>query len=260
MSLNLESSDKSLNLLPILQNDLLINSPFKLIDEDFDIFNFPLEYYDNKPYKEILSETNYEKAFLKSTNFIISKKKFRGKQSNNYRKVKHLSNSIDNILTKIQVHFFSFIIGIANDALFTEFKDKNTYNFKGIIYKEKAKFNFLLFEKYKKFRIKDILELKISPKFKLFQIDHNKQLLNKVCNLSNWLDKLFDMNYLKLFNYYYNNRKPLNAIFFEGKEIKLSKRTKNFYYLLEKNKNNEVELIQIVESYYFNDFCLYKKE
>ena len=66
---------------------------------------------------------------------------------------------MDNILTKIQVHFFSFIIDIANDALFTEFKENNTYNFKGIDYKIKTKFNHSLFEKYKKSRIKDILEL-----------------------------------------------------------------------------------------------------
>ena len=171
---------------------------------------------------------------------------------------------MDNILTKIQVHFFSFIIDIANDALFTEFKEENTYNFKGIDYKIKTKFNHSSFETYKKSRIKDILELEISPKFKLSQMDHNKQLLDKVMNLSNWLDKFFDMNYLKLFSYYYNNKNALKAIFFEGKEIKLSKKTKSFYYLIEKNKINKNELIKTAESYYFNEddslFYLDKKE
>ena len=59
------------------------------------------------------------------------------------------------------------------------------------------------------------------------------------------------MNYLELFNYYYNNQKSLNVICFEGKEIKLSKKTKSFYYLLEKYKKDENELIEIAKSYYF---------
>ena len=50
------------------------------------------------------------------------------------------------------------------------------------------------------------------------------------------------MNYLKHFNYYYNKQKPLNDIFFEGKEIKLSKKIKCFYNLIDKNKNNKNEL------------------
>ena len=49
-----------------------------------------------------------------------------------------------------------------------------------------------------------------------------------------WLDKLFEMNYLELFKYYYNNGKPLNKIVFENKGIILSSKTKSFYYLLEK--------------------------
>ena len=167
-------------------------------------------------------------------NIFNFEKKDRGKQTKNTRKVKHRSNSLDNILTKIQVHFFSFIIDIANDTLFTKFKEKNTYNYKGIDYKIKTKFNHSSFEKYKKSRIKDILELEISPKFKLSQMDHNKQLLDIVLSLSNWLDKFFDMNYFKLFSYYYNSKNPLKAIFFEGKEIKFKKNKKFSLFIRKK--------------------------
>ena len=257
MEFNLESVDESFNLYPSLSNDISTN-------DDFDII-YPLIFHDDKPSQEIQKVQIYDstlsinpKPIFKTTN---SK---RGKQIRNSRKVEHTSHSLDNMLTKIQVHFFSFIIDIANDALFTAFQEINTNNFKGLNHKIKSKFNQLLFEKYKKYRIKDILELEISPKFKLFKIDNNKELLNKVCTLSNWLDKFFDINYLKLFNYYYNNKKPLNAIFFEGKEIKLSEKTKSFYNLLEKNKNIKNELITIAESYYFKGedtfFYLDKKE
>ena len=255
MEFNSESFDESFNLYHSLSNDISTNDDFGII--------CPLLFYDDKTSEEISREKNCNTTKNPKSIFKTKKTK-RGLQTRNTRKVEHTSHSLDNMLTKIQVHFFNFIIDIANDALFTEFQEIKINNFKGLNHKIKSKFNQLLFEKYKKYRIKDILELEISPKFKLSQIDHNKQLLNKVCTLSNWLDKFFDINYLKLFNYYYNNKKPLNAIFFEGKEIKLSKKTKSFYYLLEKNKNIKNELIKIAESYYFNEedtfFYLDKKE
>ena len=257
MGSNLESFDESMYLSPSLSNNISTNDCFYTI--------YPQINYDDKASKEIQKIKNYDTTLSMSSKPIFkTTNSKRGKQIRNSRKVEHTSHSLDNMLTKIQVHFFSFIIDIANDALFTEFQEINTNNFKGLNHKIKSKFNQFLFEKYKKYRIKDILELEISPKFKLSQIDHNKQLLNRVCTLSNWLDKFFDINYLKLFNYYYNNKKPLNSIFFEGKEIKLSKKTKSFFYLLEKNKNIKNELIKIAESYYYNEedafFYLDKKE
>ena len=63
------------------------------------------------------------------------------------------------------------------------------------------------------------------------------------------------MKYLKLFNYYYYNKEePLKKIIFENKEIILSPKTKSFYELLKKNKNNELreEIIKAVKSIYFN--------
>ena len=60
------------------------------------------------------------------------------------------------------------------------------------------------------------------------------------------------MNYLKLFNYYYNKGKPLDKIVFENKEVILSNETKSFYYLLEKYKSLRQNLINTVESVYFD--------
>ena len=266
-----ESFDESFNL-GLWSNDLINNSSFISTNSDIGNISYTFGNFEDIKYNEISREINYDAIKIpiidsiptKNEAFIIKKYKKRGRSlTKNTRKIRHKSNSSDNILSKIQVHFFSFIIDIVNDALFTEFHEKKTNNFKGINYKIKTKFNFLLFEKYKKYSIKDILKLEVSPKFKCFQIDYNNQLLEKVSNLSNWLDKFFNMNYLKLFNYYYNNRKPLNVILFEGKEIKLSKKTKSFYNLLEKNKSIEKELIRDAESHYFNKdyafFCIDEK-
>ena len=207
----------------------------------------------NEPYLALEPENDVlkDKIITKIGKFQIEKKKDRGKQSKLSRKRKHEKTSLDNLLTKVQVHFFSFIIDISNDALFTEFNIKNNDNFKEIDYRFKRKINYSSFEIYKNGSIKNILKLEISPKYKNYCKDHNEKLLNKVISLSNWLNHFFNMNYLKLFDYYYNNQKPLNKFCFEGKEIKLSKNIKTFSNLLEKNSDNKHELIQIVKEIYY---------
>jgi hypothetical protein len=199
-----------------------------------------------KEVKEIIIDNSNNS---KNEKFIIKK----------ISKKKHGSSSSDNLFTKIQVHFLSFIVDIANDALLTVFKDKN-YNFKKIPYKEKIKVKHIIFEYLKNSTIENVLKNNISPKFKNnLSFDYNESLLNEVCNLSDWLNEFFDMNYLKLFNYYYNKQKPLKKIVFKEKEIKLSKNTKSFYYLLEKNSKDKNELIKIVKSNYYdgNDILLF---
>ena len=222
---------------------------------------------ENNTYKELSGEIKIIESekkeeinnFIKN-NIIIDNSKNKkfittkiDKKSNNLilkKKRKHYSSSLDNMKTKIQVHFFSFIINISNDALLTEFNKKKRYNFKRIDYKVKQKANNELFEKLKNSSIKNVIKMNISPKCKKYSIDHNIKILNKVYNISNWLDKFFDMNYLRLFNYYYNNHKPLTKILFKGKEIKFSKKTKCFYDLLEKNPKDKNDLIDTIKTEY----------
>lgn len=187
---------------------------------------------------------------FKNDIFLISKKKKRGKQ-NSKRKIPHSRNSLDNLLSKIQIHFFSFIINVSNDALFNEFHDRKKYNFKEIDYKIKKLFNIALFEKYKNKNIEEILKFDISRKFKNFQKDNNKSTIEKVLKLSfYWLKKFFNLNYLEFFHILYFKEKPSDKIIFEGREIQLSKRTKNFSYLIKKNEGDKLKLIDAVENFY----------
>ena len=94
--------------------------------------------------------------------------------------------------------------------------------------------------------------MKISEKYTSYKEFYNEELLKKIEYSSKWLDQLFQMNYLKLFSYYYNKGKPLDKIVFENEEIILSKKTKSFYYLLEKYKYLRQHLINTVESVYFD--------
>ena len=93
----------------------------------------------------------------------------------------------------------------------------------------------------------------ISNKFKTFDKNENKILLSQL--KETWLDKLFEMNYLELFKYYYNDNKesPLDSIFFENKKIPLSKDTKSFSHLLKKNESTKEYIVEVTKSIYFCD-------
>lgn len=190
--------------------------------------------------------------------FKTEKKGNRGPKTQNIRKVKHSRTSFDNIQTKLQVHFFSFIINVSNDALLAFFNEENADNFKEIDYSLKRNANHKTFEKLKNSSIKKVLEMNISGKYTKHKSCHNKQLLYKLYDPSNWLGKFFDMNYLQLFNYYYNNQKELNKINFEGKEIIINKKkTKSFYDLLNKESQIKNELINAATSVYYYEFNNY---
>ena len=113
--------------------------------------------------------------------------------------------------------------------------------------------NFNNVSKLKKSKIKDLLNSEISAKFKKFDKNENKKLLSQL--KETWLDKLFDMNYLDLFKYYYNNNKEsrLDAINFEKKKIPLTERTKSFYDLLKKNQEIKENIVEVAKTIYFGD-------
>ena len=204
---------------------------------------FELYYTTNKSKK---------KKFKKLFYVEEPNKRRRGKPSKRIKKKIHNSSDFDNLQSKIQIHFISFIIHISNDVLAAYFgRRNNTYNFKDISHKYKKKINIKYCENFKNSTIKDILLQPISLKYKRFDENINKKILNKVYNQSNWLDKFFNMKYIKLFNIYYNKEKPLKEINFEGKRIILSGLSKSFYYLLEKNEKLRAKLGETAKSVYF---------
>ena len=194
--------------------------------------------------KKLLKEKRGRKVKQHKNNEYINK-------TNNKRK--HISKDFDNLQTKIQVNFITFIVDISNDALLAEFGIKNKkYNFKDISYDIKKKVSFKFCDKLKNSIIKDILSEEISPKYKICDDKNiNMKILNEVCEKSKWLNEFFNMKYLKLFEIYYNNKKPLKSFIFNHKNIVLSSKTKSFFDLLLKNKDDETELIETANSVYF---------
>lgn len=207
-----------------------------------DIFPFikpilPLEENDNKPIffktKKVL-----KRGRKKSVNVDINSHKPK-------RKI-HCKTDDDNVLIKIQVHFLTFLINITNDVIepYFQAKKKNIY-FRQINYDYKKNITIDHISELKSCAIKDILQKEISPKCRNYGKDYNKnnydyilEQINKDKEL-NWINNFFNMNYLELFEKYYYTYNKKNYFYFQDKKINFSKKTKTFYNLLEKNKNDQ---------------------
>ena len=189
--------------------------------------------------------------------FCVDKlRKKRGRQTigtSEKNKKTHGRCDFDNLERKIQVHFLNFLIGFCNDALKIQFvSTSDKFSFKKINYEDKTTINYKQTSLLKNLKIKDILNFKISEKYSRSNQNANKDLLIRVSGTSIWLDKIFEMEYLKLFNFYYNECEPLDKLFIENKYIYLSPKTKSFICLLEDNTDLTNELISTVKNIYFN--------
>ena len=179
-------------------------------------------------------------------------KRGRKKEEGKPIRKKHSSMDDDNVLTKIQVHFFTYLINITNDIIKSGF-GKND-DFQQIKYDDKKNIKLDNIKKLKNSKIKDILQMKISSKCRKYDENYNKnnyiKILETISNDTslNWITDFFHMNYLDLFEKYYNND---NSFF--GKEINISKETKSFNDLLKKNDDKMKDCLNIISKRYLQD-------
>ena len=126
------------------------------------------------------------------------------KESLNQLHNAHTKYTSDNLLTKLQVHFLSFIIDYSNSVIYK-------YGFR-----QKEERFFKIDYKFKKNTSKDILQnssieyilcQNISSKYSTKEKDSNRKLYEKVTQDKN-IKYLLSMNYLELFkNVYYKNER-----------------------------------------------------
>ena len=104
---------------------------------------------------------------FRSDRIDISKKRGRAPQNEDKTKF-HNNTQEDNLLTKIQTHFFTFVIDFCNDALKDECHVFNGY-FKNINHASKSTVNYNYTIELKNSNIKDLLKMDISKKYKRCQ-------------------------------------------------------------------------------------------
>ena len=258
---NDEDINDGLELFSIKDQNYIDQKDIYLFDQ------FPGKLIDQTKEKDNLSMEEFLKVFSNnslikdnpdfqgkrySPIFNLKTKKNRGKQTKDNKKPQHLSTDFDNLQRKIQIHFFTFIINLSNDAIKAVLGSKSPFNFKQIDHQLKILISHDKVNKLHKSAIKDILKMEISPKNKKYSKYINQETLNDVCKVSKKLEKFFNINYLEFFNdFYFNEEKETNKIVFEEIEIPFSKQTKNFYHLLKKYENYKTLLIDSAKSVYF---------
>lgn len=170
--------------------------------------------------------------------------KYRGKKRNRNKNGRvHDKNGPDNMLRKIQVSYINFIFTFSNFLISKYFNRKDTkilkflkigYDFKKVVNKKNV-------AKLKSKTINEIILMSdISTKYKKYDSYNNKIVLEEVSKNCEVLKKLFQKNYLFLFNVYYQKERKLNLdiIGLQNENIELPNNIKLFEDIFRK-KNND---------------------
>ena len=212
-------------------NNLKENDEEKIIDEK----NQQMENQKNYCFTDI-EERKIEDQLNKESNISKFKcirlkkpgRKINSKREKIHNKKEHTKVSQDNIITKVQTNYISFITALANDIIFNLIGKNKDLIFKDIDYNIKKKTKSEYIEILKDLCVKDILRQPVSSKFRSTNINSNKEIYDKIIKINNNLTEeiieYFNMNYLTLFEKYFNKCKPLNKINIKGKNIYFSSR------------------------------------
>ena len=88
-------------------------------------------------------------------------------------------------------------------------------------------------------------------------ISVNKNIYEKICKHSPFIQEFLQMNYLDLFKQYYNNKSKLFEV--NGQNIPISSKTKTFNDLLKKYDIYKKRLNYIAINYFLNRYKGIKK-
>ena len=208
------------------------------------ISTFDLLFNNNK--EEDIKIYNYNKrCFFSIENF--GRKKRGRPATNNTKRKPHTKNTEDNVITKIKTHYMKFIINFINDCINSKNKKKL---FKHFNHKDKSSPTRMHIKELQDSSISDLLmNIQFSTKYKKNKknAEFNRKLVEKLSKDNTFFTRLFKMEYLELFDYYYNGNKPTKKIVIDDQTIKLSESTTTFFDLIQKNKVDKEHKERILE-------------
>ena len=168
----------------------------------------------------------------------LQKKREVEKKHKESKKAEHTDWDKDNVTSTIQIHYLNFIFSFLNDCA----REKKI-KFLNINYQEKSKASSEHLEKMKKLTILDILKnIDISTKYKYDDKNNNK--INAEALIKDpdpWFKKIFEMKYLDLFKYFYNDGKPLQEMIIFNKKVTLTGKKKIFLLFITKTKKRRAK-------------------
>ena len=205
----------------------------------------------NKVLFEIINESSTSNDTSK---FINIKRGRKTNKSSNKQKEIHSKFYEDNILTKIQVHYITFIISFLNEIL----KDFN-YDLQlcDLPYKFKRNITKINQQNLKIKNLREIICNEISDKYKKHKKDVNNVIYDKIKG-NEQLNKIFNIKYKLFYKVYFKGNKKINLEEFGiNKEIELSENIKMFTDLIKESKNSKInkdynEKIEFIAKQYLN--------
>ena len=186
---------------------------------------------------------------FKTEKGLLKKKRGR-KTTRGNKKETHTCFNFDNIISKVQIHFLSFLISFLNECILNFSSDKEV-KFLNFAHFLKSNSTNKHINQIKNYAIKKLLEeWEISDKYKNKKKDNNKSILKKLVNDNPIFEKIFQKKYLEFFLLYFNNEEPLDELIINGNVIRLSGKTKSFYALLAKNKKSKEYILKYTKDVY----------
>ena len=169
---------------------------------------------------------------------LTKKKRKRGKENSKGSKNAKVHNifSQDNLLRKIQIHYLNFIISFLNNIIkHLNYDDKK---FLKLNYEFKKNVSKNFFNTLKEKTIGEIITNKISIKYKKHEKNTN-DIIYQELKENKVLNKIFEENYLKLFNKFYFKSYKIISLKDYGldKEFILSNKVKMYKNLLKDNES-----------------------
>jgi hypothetical protein len=154
----------------------------------------------------------------------------------------------DNVVRKIKVKLFAYLLEFLNNILSKKHNDKNRlYKLDYQFIKNLKKINDI---EYLNMPLKDLFSMEITPRYKSISYDHNKELINRIINHEEWVEDyntvifVFNMTFgewLDMFtckkdiNYLKNKCGQCDGINFEMINNNISNVNKLLEDMLEKN-------------------------
>ena len=213
-----------INLFPF---EIQYNKPQELEEAEY-IKRYFIEKKDTKETSSIHENESKALIFIitkekekEFCNEFLNRKKKRGREpkdpfNSKINKTQTRKFERDDILTKNQVHYFTYIIYVAN-VLLEKFGIKE--KFMQIDYSFKKKVNFDYFLELREKKLVDIISMEITSKIKKQMKDYNKNLCEKIKQLNiPEINNFFELNYLFFFqNFYYKSEQKINLKKFGSK-------------------------------------------
>lgn len=257
-------------IFPISNNQITENEEERLQEENQKIYFISTSKETENSSLNQVSQTSQanqiKQVIFKTTKENHANKKLTGKKRGRNpkiqkTKVKNRKYDQDDILTKIQAHYISYIINFLNKVSSAlGIKEE----FKEIKYSLKKNVSYEYFTQLQGKTLKDIVSMETSNKYSKFGKEHNKDLCESIDNKV--VQNILSKKYLEFFqNYYYKDVKEINLKEFgfggdekvilshKGKEKALTYQDKIDCF---KNDKLYVELCNkfVMENYHIKNF------